>query len=71
MQQATIEMQVLLSRVQSEFREMPGLRLTGAQARRLFGLDPQLCEPILRELVEAGFLTKTGADLYARCESVA
>src|SRR5262245_25358211 len=30
----------VLRRVQGEYLEMPGLRLTEAQARRLWGLDP-------------------------------
>jgi len=33
----------VLRRVQGEFLEMPGLRLTGAQARRLWGLDADVC----------------------------
>jgi hypothetical protein len=38
-------------RVQSEFREMPGLRLTLAQAARLFGLSQDACGRILSDLV--------------------
>jgi hypothetical protein len=38
----------VLRRVQGEFLEMPGLRLTEAQARRLWGLDTAACDALLR-----------------------
>ena len=61
----------LLCRIQSEFREMPGLALTRAQAQRLFGLDAQHCQTILITLVDEGFLTITRAGAYVRsAESV-
>jgi hypothetical protein len=41
----------LLQRIRSEFAEMPCLRLTRAQAQRLFGLRPDICERILGSLV--------------------
>lgn len=46
----------LLRRIRGEFREMPGLRLTSAQAQRLWGLDIHTCTRVLTALVEAGFL---------------
>src|SRR3974377_2015941 len=49
----------VLRRVQGEFLEMPGLRLTEAQARRLWGLEEGLCALLLRKLVEAKFLFRT------------
>jgi hypothetical protein len=49
----------LLRRVQGEFLEMPGLRLTEAQARKLWGLDPTFCNVLLRTLVDAKFLFET------------
>jgi hypothetical protein len=49
----------VLRRVQGEFLEMPGLRLTGAQAQRLWGLDTAMCEALLGALVDAKFLFKT------------
>jgi hypothetical protein len=45
---------------------MPGLRLTVAQAARLWHLDAASCEDILSALVQSRFLMKTGADAYAR-----
>jgi hypothetical protein len=49
----------LLRRVQGEFLEMPGLRLTEAQACRLWGLDAQACAALLSELIDAEFLVRT------------
>ena len=49
----------LLLRVQAEFLEMPGLRVTRAQARRLWSLDDDLCEAILTALVDARFLVES------------
>jgi hypothetical protein len=46
-------------RVQGEFLEMPGLRLTEAQARRLWGLEGAACAALLSALVEAKFLYRT------------
>ena len=49
----------LLQRIQCEFLEMPGLRLTERQARRLWNLDSLACANILRVLVDGGFLFRT------------
>jgi DNA-binding IclR family transcriptional regulator len=38
---------------------MPGLRLTLAQAARLWQLDRSSCEALLLALVDEGFLTRT------------
>jgi hypothetical protein len=49
----------LVQRVRSEFSEMPGLRLTPAQAGRLLGLDPASCQKVLNVLVQSAFLRWT------------
>ena len=49
----------VLRRVRGEFLEMPGLRLTEAQARRLWGLDAAACHALLAALVDANFLFRT------------
>lgn len=49
----------LLRRIQGEFLEMPGLRLTEPQARRLWNLDPLSCSTVVSVLLDAGFLFKT------------
>jgi hypothetical protein len=48
-----------LRRVRGEYLEMPGLRLTPAQAQRLWGLDRESCQVLLGALVDAKFLYKT------------
>ena len=47
----------LLHRIRAEFREMPCLRLTCAQAQRLFGIRQDVCERVFAALVEEGLLT--------------
>ena len=61
----------VLRRVQGEFLEMPGLRLTKPQARRLWGLDAAACEALLRALVESQFLFQTRDGAFMRVESAA
>lgn len=58
-----------LLRIRGEFLEMPGLRLTRAQARRLWALDAPSCDRALATLVRTGFL-KVGPDgAYRRADS--
>ncbi len=59
----------VLRRVQGEFLEMPGLRVTEAQARRLWGLDAASCGALLGTLVEAKFLFRTRDGAFMRVES--
>ena len=54
------EEQELCTRVQAEFREMPGLRLTLPQASRLFSIEAARCERVLGALVNAGHLAADG-----------
>ena len=58
----------VLRRVQGEFLEMPGLRLTEAQARRLWGLDAASCAALLGALVDAKFLFRTRDGAFMRME---
>jgi hypothetical protein len=44
-------------RIQIEFIEMPGLKLTPAQIARLCGVPRDLCEAAVSLLVAAGILT--------------
>ena len=48
-----------LRKVKGEYLNMPGLRLTPAQAQRLWGLDRESCHALLGALVDAKFLYKT------------
>ena len=56
----------LLRRVQGEYLEMPGLRLTTAQAQRLWGLDRAECDAVLSALVDAKFLFCSRDGAFAR-----
>jgi hypothetical protein len=50
----------LRTRVEAEFREMPGLKLTLRQASRLFSIELVRCEQVLGALVHAGQLATDG-----------
>ena len=58
----------VLQRIQGEFVEMPGLRLTAAQAQRLWGLDKNVCEQLLSVLVDAKFLSQTRDGSFIRTD---
>ena len=60
----------VLRRVQGEYIEMPGLRLTTAQAQRLWGLDRAACDALLGALVDAKFLFRTRDGAFVRSEHV-
>ncbi|MGE0448716.1 MAG: hypothetical protein AB7Q29_03945 [Vicinamibacterales bacterium] len=59
----------IVRRVRGEFLEMPGLRITEAQARRLWSLDSALCAKVLGDLVETGFLLKTRDGAFVRVDA--
>ena len=56
----------LRARVRSEFIEMPGLRLTAAQAQRLWNLSQDECETILATLIEEKVLKRTVDGAFIR-----
>jgi len=56
----------ILRRIQGEYNEMPGLRLTIAQAQRLWGLDRAECDAVLGALVDAKFLIRNRDGTFAR-----
>lgn len=58
----------VLQRIQGEYAEMPGLRLTPAQAQRLWGLERDVCDSLLGALVDAKFLSQTRDGAYVRTE---
>lgn len=60
------ELNMWTRRIQGEFREDPGLRLTFSQAVRYFDLDPRLCSAVLTDLVASGFLRRTPTDQFVR-----
>lgn len=59
----------LLHRVRSEFLEMPGLRLTPAQAARLWAVDRHMSEQLLDYMTMTGFLLKSRDGAYLRASA--
>ena len=57
---------LMTERVRGEFREMPGLTLTLAQAGRLWSLDAATCADVLSQLVESGFLCRRADGAFYR-----
>jgi hypothetical protein len=60
---------LLVSRIRSEFLEMPGLQLTLAQAARLWGLEPRACRDVIEALVASAFLRWTPRGTVVRSET--
>ena len=60
-----------LRRAKAEFLEMPGLRLSEPQARRLWGLDAEQCAALLGALVDAKFLVRTREGAFMKTENAA
>jgi hypothetical protein len=54
-----MQSQALVTRIRSEFLEMPGLQLTLPQAARLWGLDTRDCRDVVEALVASSFLRWT------------
>ena len=59
----------MLTRICSEYREMPGLNLRRDQARRLGDLDDTICAELLDALVESRFLQRRDDGRYVRAGS--
>ena len=57
--------QALLHRITKEYDEMRGLRLTAAQAQRLFGLREDICLRVFNALVDAAILRRDVNNGYA------
>lgn len=53
-----------LARIRSEYHEMPGLKLTAAQASRFWNLGPEESRLALDALVEARVLGRTRDNHY-------
>ena len=54
----------LLRVIEAEYREMPGLHLTSAQAQRLWGLDAATCAAMFEVLIAARFLRRNHRQAY-------
>jgi hypothetical protein len=57
-----------IRRAKSDFIEMPGMQLTMKQAMRLWMFDPDLCEAVLRSLVDSHFLVQTRNAIFLRAQ---
>jgi hypothetical protein len=55
-----------LERLRAEFVEVPGLRLTVDQVRRLCGIEPTVCKTMLDALVDSQFLCVKSDGRYSR-----
>ena len=53
-----------MERFRAEFRDMPGLWVTRAEARRLFGVPEDICGRVLDSLVIEGLLVRTADGIY-------
>jgi hypothetical protein len=56
----------LVRRIEGEYHEMPGLKLTEVQAQRLWGLDRETCHVVLVTLMHKRFLRRTANGMYVR-----
>ena len=63
-----MEIHLLVDRVRAEFREMPGMQLTPAQACRLLGIEPEACRTVIEALVAAAVLRRTAVGTIALSE---
>lgn len=57
----------LIDRVRNEFLEMPGLKLTLAQAARFLCLDSSTCCDVLQSLIDSGFLRRIDGSYIRNC----
>jgi hypothetical protein len=57
---------MITERVRGEYREMPGLALTLAQAGRLWCLDAATCGEVLSLLVDSGYLSMRSDGAFCR-----
>ena len=64
--QDTRDMRQALTRIQSDYNEMPELKLTERQARRLWNLPEGLCGAALTALVAAGYLVRARDGAFLR-----
>ena len=65
--ETTLALHELLDRIESEYREMPGMCVTAPQAQRLWGLDSTTCSFVLMTLVERRILRRTARGTYVKC----
>jgi hypothetical protein len=60
------EIREALHRIRMEYVEMPEMKLTLAQMRRLLNLPADVCEVALASLVDSGFLVRRPDGAFVR-----
>jgi hypothetical protein len=68
--EATAEVQNAILRIQTEYVEMPDLKLTARQAQRLWHLSHEVWETALAVLIGKQFLAKTRDGAYVRVSAM-
>jgi len=68
--EATAEVQNALLRIQTEYVEMPDLKLTARQAQRLWSLSREVWETALAVLIGKQFLAQTRDGAYVRVSAM-
>ena len=68
--EATAEVQNALLRIQTEYVEMPDLKLTARQAQRLWNLSREVWETALAVLLGKQFLAQTRDGAYVRVSAM-
>jgi hypothetical protein len=58
-----------VTRIAMEYIEMPDLKLTAAQARRLWNISAEVCDRALAALVSRGLLMQTSTGAFLRRSS--
>jgi hypothetical protein len=62
----TVPYRQAFERIRAEYAEMPGMRLTAAQVKRLSGVGLAVCRQVLDDLVRARFLEARPDGSYSR-----
>jgi len=60
----------LETRVEREFDEMPGLRITVDQAARLFGIERSICVRVLETLSRQGTLSRDAGGRFVSSKRI-
>lgn len=63
---STLPDERLVQRLRAEYIEMPGMKLTIEQVRRLCGIEETICRTVLESLVQTRFLFLRADGTYVR-----
>jgi len=65
------DIRIALHRIRMEYVEMPEMKLTQAQTRRLLNLPVDVCDVALATLVDSGFLVRRPDGAFVRGPALA